>query len=64
MVAGAEGVPILLFAELEWMLSTTGGIKTDLERNPRKGVTDVLMSSLGAKNSSRFSDSEEDEDDW
>ncbi|KAF2356991.1 Phosducin thioredoxin-like domain [Trinorchestia longiramus] len=51
--------------ELEWLLSTTGGIKTDLECNPRGDKPrDVLMSSLGGTRGTRKEDSESDEDDW
>nr|XP_042123511.1 phosducin-like protein 3 [Peromyscus maniculatus bairdii] len=32
--------------ELEWKLSESGAIKTDLEENPRKPVEDVLLSSV------------------
>lgn len=32
--------------ELEWMLSETGAIKTDMEEKPRPEVHDVLMSSI------------------
>lgn len=50
--------------ELEWILSRTGGIKTDLESDPRgPKVKDVLLSSLrGNKDSDDENDS--DENDW
>ncbi|XP_056610184.1 phosducin-like protein 3 isoform X2 [Triplophysa dalaica] len=32
--------------ELEWRLSETGAIKTDLEENPRKQIQDQLMTSI------------------
>ncbi|CAM9526988.1 unnamed protein product [Lampetra fluviatilis] len=32
--------------ELEWRLSESGAIKTDLEENPRKPVEDMMMSSI------------------
>ncbi|XP_018026837.1 viral IAP-associated factor homolog [Hyalella azteca] len=49
--------------ELEWMLSKTGGIKTDLESDPRGAkVRDVFMSSLGNARTADSGDS--DEGDW
>ncbi|XP_048389254.1 phosducin-like protein 3 [Stegostoma tigrinum] len=47
--------------ELEWKLSDSGAIKTELEENPRRKIEDKLMSSIrtsAALNSS--SDSEDD----
>ncbi|XP_028721585.1 phosducin-like protein 3 [Peromyscus maniculatus bairdii] len=47
--------------ELEWKLSESGAIKTDLEENPRKPVEDVLLSSVrGSVPMRRDSDSEGD----
>uniref|UniRef100_A0A8C5NWP1 Phosducin-like protein 3 n=1 Tax=Jaculus jaculus TaxID=51337 RepID=A0A8C5NWP1_JACJA len=47
--------------ELEWKLSETGAIKTDLEENPKKPIEDVLLSSIqGSAPLRRDSDSEDD----
>lgn len=50
-------------AELEWQLSKVGGIKSDLESDPRGGgkLQDFMMASLGAGDRR---DRESDEDDW
>ncbi|XP_019380640.1 PREDICTED: phosducin-like protein 3 [Gavialis gangeticus] len=47
--------------ELEWKISESGAIKTDLEENPRKQIQDQLMSSIKSSLSTKKdSDSEED----
>ncbi|XP_006034517.1 phosducin-like protein 3 [Alligator sinensis] len=47
--------------ELEWKISESGAIKTDLEENPRKQIQDQLMSSVKSSFSTKKdSDSEED----
>ncbi|XP_009881425.1 PREDICTED: phosducin-like protein 3 [Charadrius vociferus] len=47
--------------ELEWKISESGAIKTDLEENPRKQIQDQLMSSIRACVPAREeSDSEDD----
>ncbi|XP_072204815.1 phosducin-like protein 3 [Excalfactoria chinensis] len=47
--------------ELEWKISESGAIKTDLEENPRKQIQDQLMSSIRACVPTREeSDSEDD----
>jgi len=47
---------------LEWRLSRTGGIKTDIEEDPRgKGAKDVMMGELGV---GRRDHDSSDEDDW
>ncbi|XP_074671187.1 phosducin-like protein 3 isoform X2 [Strix aluco] len=47
--------------ELEWKISESGAIKTDLEENPRKQIQDQLMSSVRACVPARGeSDSEDD----
>uniref|UniRef100_T1INB7 Phosducin domain-containing protein n=1 Tax=Strigamia maritima TaxID=126957 RepID=T1INB7_STRMM len=43
---------------LEWMLAEAGTLKTELERDPRPAIKDVLMSSLKARG-----DEESDDDD-
>ncbi|KAG7463623.1 hypothetical protein MATL_G00178580 [Megalops atlanticus] len=49
--------------ELEWRLSESGAVKTDLEENPRKQIEDKLMSSIRCSiPSRRDSESEEDDD--
>lgn len=48
-------------SELEWRLSETGAVKTDLEENPRKQIEDKLMSSIRSSIPTRKdSDSEDD----
>ncbi|XP_006887859.1 PREDICTED: phosducin-like protein 3 [Elephantulus edwardii] len=47
--------------ELEWKLSESGAIKTDLEENPRKPVDDMLLSTVRSSVPTRGdSDSEDD----
>lgn len=47
--------------ELEWKLSESGAIKTDLEEDPKKPIKDVLLSSVrGSVPMRRDSDSEGD----
>ncbi|XP_065260533.1 phosducin-like protein 3 [Emys orbicularis] len=47
--------------ELEWKISESGAIKTDLEENPRKQIQDQLISSVRSSvPTRRDSDSEED----
>ncbi|KAK1332830.1 hypothetical protein QTO34_006361 [Cnephaeus nilssonii] len=51
----------LTIDELEWKLSESGAIKTDLEENPKKPIEDVLLSSVRSSvPMSRGSDSEDD----
>uniref|UniRef100_A0A2K5CQW8 Phosducin-like protein 3 n=1 Tax=Aotus nancymaae TaxID=37293 RepID=A0A2K5CQW8_AOTNA len=38
--------PLVFGDELEWKLSESGAIKTDLEENPKKQIEDVLLSSV------------------
>lgn len=40
------GTTSLTCDELEWMLSQTGAVKTDLEKPPREAVHDVMASSI------------------
>lgn len=55
---------ICFTSELEWRLSETGAVKTDLEENPRKQIEDKLMSSIRSSIPTRKdSDSEDEEDD-
>lgn len=49
-------------SELEWRLSETGAVTTDLEENPKKKIEDKLMSSIRCSMPTR-KDSSEDEDD-
>ena len=56
----------IVIAELEWMLSEAGAVKTDLEENPRKKnkIHDVMTSSLRQANvKDSDSDSDDDNDD-
>ncbi|XP_036291964.1 phosducin-like protein 3 [Pipistrellus kuhlii] len=51
----------LTIDELEWKLSESGAIKTDLEENPKKPIEDVLLSSVRSSiPMSRDSDSDDD----
>lgn len=51
----------LTIDELEWKLSESGAIKTDLEENPKKPIEDALLSSVRSSiPMSRGSDSEDD----
>ncbi|XP_013206230.2 phosducin-like protein 2 [Microtus ochrogaster] len=36
----------LKLEELEWKLSEVGAIQTDLEENPKKGIADMMVSSI------------------
>lgn len=36
----------LFIAELEWKLAEVGAVQTDLEENPKKGIIDVMVSSI------------------
>lgn len=36
----------LSIVELEWKLSEVGAIQTDLEENPKKGIADMMVSSI------------------
>ncbi|CAG5865204.1 LOW QUALITY PROTEIN: phosducin-like protein 3 [Menidia menidia] len=49
--------------ELEWRLSESGAVKTDLEENPRKQIEDKLMSSIRGSLPARGGGGSEDEDD-
>uniref|UniRef100_A0A3B3YP20 Phosducin-like protein 3 n=1 Tax=Poecilia mexicana TaxID=48701 RepID=A0A3B3YP20_9TELE len=49
--------------ELEWRLSETGAVKTDLEENPRKQIEDKMMSSIRSSFPTRKDSGSEDEDD-
>jgi len=60
---GMEFGSKITYDALEWILSRTGGFKTDLESDPRgPKVRDVMMSSLRTKDSDDENDS--DDDDW
>uniref|UniRef100_A0A8C5DN99 Phosducin-like protein 3 n=1 Tax=Gouania willdenowi TaxID=441366 RepID=A0A8C5DN99_GOUWI len=48
--------------ELEWRLSESGAVKSDLEENPKKQIEDKLMSSIRSSLPSR-KDSDSDSDD-
>lgn len=51
----------LYHIELEWKLSESGAIKTDLEENPKKPIEDALLSSVRCSiPTRRDSDSEDD----
>ncbi|XP_033472039.1 phosducin-like protein 3 [Epinephelus lanceolatus] len=48
--------------ELEWRLSESGAVKTDLEENPKKQIEDKLMSSIRSSLPTRKDSDSEDED--
>ncbi|XP_005400815.1 PREDICTED: phosducin-like protein 3 [Chinchilla lanigera] len=48
--------------ELEWKLSRSGAVKTDLEENPKKSVEDVLLSSVRGSIPMRRRDSDSEGD--
>lgn len=53
---------VLSVSELEWRLSETGAVKTDLEENPRKQIEDKMMSSIRSSIPTRKDSDSEDED--
>uniref|UniRef100_A0A8D3A2C0 Phosducin-like protein 3 n=1 Tax=Scophthalmus maximus TaxID=52904 RepID=A0A8D3A2C0_SCOMX len=52
----------LKLEELEWRLSESGAVKTDLEENPKKQIEDKLMSSIRSSLPTRKDSDSEDED--
>ncbi|XP_029936597.1 phosducin-like protein 3 [Myripristis murdjan] len=52
----------LTVEELEWRLSESGAIKTDLEENPRKQIEDKLMTSIRSSLPTRKDGDSDDED--
>uniref|UniRef100_A0A8C6WUK4 Phosducin-like protein 3 n=1 Tax=Neogobius melanostomus TaxID=47308 RepID=A0A8C6WUK4_9GOBI len=48
--------------ELEWRLSESGAVKTDLEENPKKQIEDKLMSSIRTSLPKRKDSDDSDED--
>ncbi|XP_075887080.1 phosducin-like protein 3 [Nelusetta ayraudi] len=50
--------------ELEWRLSESGAIKTDLEENPKKQIEDKLMSSIRCSERTRAKDSDSEDEDY
>ncbi|XP_037663440.1 phosducin-like protein 3 isoform X3 [Choloepus didactylus] len=60
-ISGKDYVQEVTKAELEWKLSESGAVKTDLEENPRKPLEDTLLSSVRSSvPTGRGSESEED----
>ncbi|XP_067265808.1 phosducin-like protein 3 isoform X2 [Chanodichthys erythropterus] len=49
--------------ELEWRLSESGAIKTDLEENPRKQIQDQLMTSIRCSAPNRRAGDEDSDED-
>lgn len=45
---------VLFIAELEWKLAEIGAIQTHLEENPKKGIVDMMVSSV--RNTSIYND--------
>ncbi|MCJ8732095.1 hypothetical protein PDJAM_G00207110 [Pangasius djambal] len=60
--SGLRSLILLCSSELEWRLSESGAVKTDLEENPRKQIQDQLISSIRCSAPSR-KDSDESDDD-
>lgn len=50
--------------ELEWRLSESGAVKTDLEENPKKQIADKLMSSIRCSERTRAKDSDSEDEDY
>lgn len=50
--------------ELEWRLSESGAVKTDLEENPKKQIEDKLMSSIRCSERTRAKDSDSEDEDY
>ncbi|KAL7983804.1 hypothetical protein Chor_000680 [Crotalus horridus] len=48
--------------ELEWKISESGAIKTDLEENPRKQIQDQLMTSIKCSVTTKREESDSEED--
>ncbi len=53
---------VFLVSELEWRLSESGAVKTDLEENPKKQIEDKLMSSIRCSLPTQKDSDSEDED--
>ena len=55
---------LLFFPDLEWMLSESGAIKTELEEDPRKRrqIKDVMTSSLRSGGQYNRDDDDDDSD--
>ena len=54
---------LITLSELEWRLSESGAVKTDLEENPKKQIEDKLMSSIRSSLPTHKDSDSEDEDD-
>ena len=56
---------LLFFTDLEWILSESGAIKTELEKDPRKRreIRDVLTSSLRSSGQCNQDDDDDDDSD-
>ncbi|XP_061923386.1 phosducin-like protein 3 [Entelurus aequoreus] len=52
----------LTLEELEWRISESGAVKTELEENPRKQIEDKLMSSIRSSLPTRRTSESESED--
>ncbi len=54
----------MFFPDLEWMLSESGAIKTELEEDPRKRrqIKDVMTSSLRSGGQYNRDDDDDDDD--
>jgi hypothetical protein len=53
---------IFFKTELEFLLGKSGAVPTSIKRDPRPKVEDKMMASLGVRNKSNDSDTEEEED--
>lgn len=55
-------VVYLLHLELEWKISESGAIKTDLEENPRKQIQDQMMTSIKCSVPTKRDENDSEED--
>lgn len=61
-ISWVKSLSCLSHPELEWRLSESGAVKTDLEENPKKQIEDKLMSSIRCSLPTRKDSDSEDED--
>jgi len=53
---------MMSLVELEWRLSESGAVETDLEENPKKQIQDQMMSSIRSSLPTGGGSDSEDED--
>ncbi len=54
---------VCVCSELEWRLSESGAVQTDLEENPRKQIQDQLLTSIRCSAPHTRDDDDDDEED-